>query len=205
MAKKLKDLVNAAQELNDVLGLDPEIEVEDVTEDELVESVKEGAAQIDLENDEISKKTMDTLRAYEIPVGDEATAADDDDADADAEDNTSDEEEEKPTKKSGKAATAPKKEEKKEAKPTPSKKEEKKEEKPAAKASKKEEDAPAKKKGKVKEGPSFEEIARNLVKEGKSEKEILKTFTDLYKEKGQTDTEYIKKRVGIYMKLASKK
>lgn len=199
MAKKLKDLINAAQELNDILGLDPEIEVEDVTEDELVESVKEGAAQIDLENDEISKKTLDTLRAYEIPVGDEVTATDDDD-------DTPDEEEEKPAKKSGKAAPAPKKEEKKEAKPAPSKKEEKKEEKPAAKASKKEEaEALTKKKGKVKEGPSFEEIARNLVKEGKSEKEILKTFTDLYKEKGQTDTEYIKKRVGIYMKLASKK
>lgn len=204
MAKKLKDLVSAAQELNDVLGLDPEIEVEDVSEEELIESVKEGAAQIDLENDEISKKTMDTLRAYEIPVGDDATAADDDDDDA-TDDAAPAEEEEKPAKKSGKAAPAPKKEEKKETKPAPSKKEEKKEEKSAAKASKKEEEAPAKKKGKVKEGPSFEEIARNLVKEGKSEKEILKTFTDLYKEKGQTDTEYIKKRVGIYMKLASKK
>ncbi len=69
MAKKMKDLISAAQELNDVLGLEPEIEVEDVSEEELIASVKEGAGQVDLENDELSKKTLDTLRDYEIPVG----------------------------------------------------------------------------------------------------------------------------------------
>ena len=55
----LEEMVNAANELNSALGLEPEIDVE-LPIDKLLEKLKE-AANLLMEDDELSEKTMDML------------------------------------------------------------------------------------------------------------------------------------------------
>jgi len=55
----LEEMVNAANELNSALGLEPEIDVE-LPIDKLLEKLKE-AANLLMEDDELSEKTMDIL------------------------------------------------------------------------------------------------------------------------------------------------
>lgn len=91
-----------------------------------------------------------------------------------------------PSKKGGKPSTSGKKT----SKPVPPKKTSK----------------PASEKGTKKRGSvSNEQLAFNLVSEGKSEKEIAKVFTDMYKDKGITDADFIKKRINIYVGIANRK
>ncbi len=58
------------------------------------------------------------------------------------------------------------------------------------------------KKSKTRGEGNIAKMAR-LIKEGKSEKEILKIFIADYKEAGKTDKDWMKKRVEIYTKLAT--
>jgi hypothetical protein len=62
-----------------------------------------------------------------------------------------------------------------------------------------------KKKGPKREGPSNEKLAYDMVKAGKSEDEIAKAFTDRYHKRGQKDADFIKKRIGIYIRIAKKR
>lgn len=129
MGKTLKDLIKATEELNEVLGLSPEIPTTGIKEPKLVEKVKEAAELVDLENDEISVVTLQTLRDFDIeiegmdkilkpakkeapakeekkgkkaPVKEEVPEEEDDDADEDADDDEDEEEEKPETKKSAK-------------------------------------------------------------------------------------------------------
>lgn len=68
MAKTLKDLIKAAVELNEVLGLSPEIETEGVKEKVLLPKVEEAAEMVDLENDEITLETLQTLKDFDIEI-----------------------------------------------------------------------------------------------------------------------------------------
>lgn len=83
-----------------------------------------------------------------------------------------------------------------------------KEEKPAAKKDVVKKDAPAKKEGTQKpkktgeKKESAQELATRLLLEKTAEKDVEKAFVAFYKEKGQTDLEFIKKRIAIYMKIA---
>ena len=62
MSVKREDLINAARELNDVLGLDPQIKTgKKVTEKELSEQILE-AAELILPEDDISEETMRVVR-----------------------------------------------------------------------------------------------------------------------------------------------
>lgn len=197
MAKTLKDLIKAAKELNEVLGLSPEIETDGVKEKALLPKVEEAAEMVDLENDEITLETLQTLKDFDIEIDgmDEKL---------------------KPAKGKEKAAPAAKKAKMEvveddedeepvaddedvvieEVKKSVKEKAPKKEEKTAPKEAKK---------GKVKEGPSFVEIAKELSEKGASDKEFLKIFSALYEKKGVTDVEFIKKRIAIYTKLAKEK
>jgi hypothetical protein len=63
----------------------------------------------------------------------------------------------------------------------------------------------AKKKGPKREGPSNEQLAYDMVTAGKSEDEIAKVFTERYHKRGQKDADFIKKRIGIYIRIAKKR
>lgn len=53
-------------------------------------------------------------------------------------------------------------------------------------------------------GPSNEQIAIDAVKEGKTEKDLLKIYTKIYEAKGKDDPEYISRRTVIYYNIACK-
>jgi len=62
MSVKREDLIKAAKELNDVLGLDPQIKTgKKVTEEELSEQILE-AAELILPEDDISDETMQVIK-----------------------------------------------------------------------------------------------------------------------------------------------
>lgn len=52
--------------------------------------------------------------------------------------------------------------------------------------------------------PSNEQVAIDAVKEGKSEKDLLKIFTKIYEAKGKDDPDYIATRTAIYYGIACK-
>jgi len=60
MAKK--ELVSAAKELNEVLGLSPKIKTVAIKDSELEEKLKEASGLIDLDEDEITEETLATLK-----------------------------------------------------------------------------------------------------------------------------------------------
>lgn len=52
--------------------------------------------------------------------------------------------------------------------------------------------------------PSNEQVAIDAVKEGKTEKDLLKIFTKIYNAKGKDDADYIATRTAIYYGIACK-
>lgn len=89
MLVKREDLVKAAKELNDVLGLDPQIKTgKKVTEKELSEQILE-AAELILPEDDISEETM---RVIKLLQGE--SAEDEEDEEVEADEELEDEEEE---------------------------------------------------------------------------------------------------------------
>lgn len=53
-------------------------------------------------------------------------------------------------------------------------------------------------------GPSNEQIAIDAVKEGKTEKDLLKVYTKIYEARGKDDPDYISQRTTIYYNIALK-
>jgi len=66
-------------------------------------------------------------------------------------------------------------------------------------------EAKKKKKSTRPSGPSNEKLAYDMVLAGKSEDEIAAAFSKRYNERGQADTEFIKKRIAIYINIAKKR
>ncbi len=90
MSVKREDLIKAAKELNDVLGLDPRIKTgKKVTEKELSEQILE-AAELILPEDDISEETM---RVIKLLQGESAEDEEDEEVEADEELEDEDEEE----------------------------------------------------------------------------------------------------------------
>lgn len=76
------------------------------------------------------------------------------------------------------------------------------------KKEKKEKKAEKEKKAPRPKGPSFEDIACDIVKSNKPEKcreALLEKFTELYAERGKTDEAFIAARVEIYYRIAAKR
>ena len=65
-------IFDVAEELNQVLGLDPEIQTENVTAADVKQKVTEAAELIDPENDEFSKTTTKVLQAMGLIADDSA-------------------------------------------------------------------------------------------------------------------------------------
>jgi hypothetical protein len=103
MSVKREDLIKAAKELNDVLGLDPQIETgKKVTEKELSEQILE-AAELILPEDDISEETMKVIKLLnsesveeedEEEVDTESEPEEDDDEEVDVEETEEQDEEE---------------------------------------------------------------------------------------------------------------
>ncbi len=92
MSVKREDLIKAAKELNDVLGLDPQIKTgKKVTENELSEQILE-AAELILPEDDISEETMRVIKLLK----EESVEEEDDDEveEEEVEDEEEDEDEE---------------------------------------------------------------------------------------------------------------
>lgn len=92
MLVKREDLIRAAKELNDVLGLDPQIKTgKKVTEEELSEQILE-AAELILPEDDISEETV---RVIKLLQGESAEdEEDDDEEEEEVEDEVEEDEEE---------------------------------------------------------------------------------------------------------------
>lgn len=89
MSVKREDLIKAAKELNDVLGLDPQIKTgKKVTEKELSEQILE-AAELILPEDDISEET---IRVIKLLKGE--SVEDEEDEEVEADEELEDEEEE---------------------------------------------------------------------------------------------------------------
>lgn len=89
MSVKREDLIKAAKELNDVLGLDPQIKTgKKVTEKELSEQILE-AAELILPEDDISEETM---RVIKLLKGESVEDEEDEEVEADEELEDEDEE-----------------------------------------------------------------------------------------------------------------
>jgi len=88
MLVKREDLIKAAKELNDVLGLDPQIKTgKKVTDEELTEQILE-AADLLLPEDDISEETMRVIKLLK----DESVEEEDEEVEADEELEEEDEE-----------------------------------------------------------------------------------------------------------------
>jgi len=91
MSVKREDLIKAAKELNDVLGLDPQIKTgKRVTEKELSEQILE-AAELILPEDDISDETVKVIKILKGEVVEEEV---DDEVEEEEEEEVEDEEEE---------------------------------------------------------------------------------------------------------------
>ena len=89
MSVKREDLIKAAKELNDVLGLDPQIKTgKKVTEKELSEQILE-AAELILPEDDISEETIRVIKLLKGESGE-----DEEDEEVEADEELEDEEEE---------------------------------------------------------------------------------------------------------------
>lgn len=64
----MKDLIKAAKELNDVLGIEPAIKTVGVKADVLEKTLLDAAKLIDWDSDEISDKTKETLLGIGVEV-----------------------------------------------------------------------------------------------------------------------------------------
>jgi hypothetical protein len=89
MSVKREDLIKAAKELNDVLGLDPQIKTgKKVTDNELTEQILE-AADLLLPEDDISEETM---RVIKLLKGESAEEEDEEEVDTESEPEEDDDE-----------------------------------------------------------------------------------------------------------------
>lgn len=179
-------LVSTAKELIKVLGLvdsnkKPVVVKLKATNEELKELITQAAEELEPQ-DKLTKRAISVLEDLGINLFDEEPKEEEEE-----------EEDKTPPKGKGKKAKVDEDDEEDE--------EEDDKEKPKLK--KKEEEKPAKKK--EKKGESNIDLAVRLLKEKASDKEIKKAFTELYKAKGQTDAEFIKKRITTYMKIAKDK
>ena len=134
MSVKREDLIKAAKELNDILGLDPQIRTgRKVTEKELSEQILE-AAELILPEDDISDETIRVIKLLqgesvedeedeeveaeeEFEDEEEEEMEEDDAEDVDVEDEDEFEEEEEEMKPASKGVTKKEKKEQKEQKP----------------------------------------------------------------------------------------
>lgn len=126
----MKQLIKAAKELNEVLGLEPAIKTVGISKEVLTEKLKEAAEMLE-EGDTISKETQAVLDSFEDgaleekkpvktdkkasakPASKKAPVVEEEDEDEEEEgDDDEDEEEEKPTKKAPTTNKKPGKEEK---------------------------------------------------------------------------------------------
>ena len=105
MSVKREDLIKAAKELNDVLGLDPQIKTgKKVTDKELTEQILE-AADLILPEDDISEETMRVIKflkeeSVEEEEDEEVDAEETEEQDEEEVENEENVEEEKPAEKS---------------------------------------------------------------------------------------------------------
>ena len=105
MSVKREDLIKAAKELNDVLGLDPQIKTgKRVTEKELSEQILE-AAELILPEDDISEETMRVIKflkeeSVEEEEDEEVDAEETEEQDEEEVENEENVEEEKPAEES---------------------------------------------------------------------------------------------------------
>ena len=203
MAKKENILVKAAEEMNRVMayGMDekgkvvePDEQIDTTLKDKALEKELEARCKEDLRLEDkedfsedvwalFEEKGWGPLAKAEEPEEEDEEEQEGEDADA-PEEEEDDEEEEKPAKKS-KKEKAPKKEE------------------DAPKKSKR--DDGSKKRSPRQTGPSFEQIAMDIVKSTDpkdAHDALMEKFTELYHERGKTDEDFIKARVNIYHKIA---
>lgn len=185
---KREKLIEAAKELNELLGLDPAIPTKKNTDEDLIiEKICEAAELIE-EGDEVSEETIEVLTELEAPGFEAEEAEEDPEEDP--------EPEEKPAKKSKKEDEKPaakpadkKKAKKEEAEEDPEPEEE--DEKPAKKSAKKEEKKPAAKKEapakKKEKGPGVIQTIADLIegagKKGISKDDILKELEETFPDK----------------------
>lgn len=207
MAKKESILVKAAEEMNRVMayGMDekgkvvePDEQIDTTLKEKALEKELEARCKEDLRMEDkedfseevwalFEEKGWGPLAKAEEPEGEDAEAP---------EEEEDDEEEEKPAKKS-KKEKAPKKSKKEEP-------EDEDEEAPKPKKSKRD-DGTKKSRAPRDKGPSFEQIAMDIVKSTDpkdAHDALMEKFTELYHERGKTDADFIKARVNIYHKIA---
>ena len=116
MSVKREDLIKAAKELNDVLGLDPQIKTgKKVTEKELSEQILEGAELI-LPEDDISEETM---RVIKLLKGELVEEEDEEEVDTEFEPEEDDDEVEEEEEEDELEEEKPAEKSKVKAKPTP--------------------------------------------------------------------------------------
>ena len=220
MAKKQKEniLVKAAEETNMVMAygmddkgkvVDPDEQIDTSLTDKALEKELESRLKEDLRMEDKEDFSADVWALFEEKGWGPFASKDEEE---------SEEEEEDAEEPEGEEAPEEDAEEEEEEAPKPKKS--KKEEKPAKKSKKpaKEEDEEEEKPKKSKrdegekkpraprdKGPSFEQIAMDIVKstDPKDAREaLLEKFTGLYHERGKTDEDFIRMRVDIYYKIA---
>lgn len=210
---KIASLEKVAKEMNKVMcyGLNDKGEVEDESElidlelsdkalaKEIAKRAEEDLAPND--KDEFSEDVWNYFTKHGLlPEGCEANSEEEEDED--------EEEAPKPKSKKEKAKKVAKEEPEEDEEP-----EEPEEEAPKAKKekSKKKEEKPKatkEKKATRDKGPSFEQIACDIVKSTKPNncrEALMEKFTELYHARGKTDEDFIRERVEIYYRIAAKR
>ena len=198
MSKSIEQLV--AEEMNKVMmyGMDeqgkltePDEQIDlEMTDKNLAKEIAKRAKE-DLrpdDKDSFSKKAWNYFKDNGLLP--------EEDAEAEADDQPAEQEEAPKAKKEDKPAKKEKKASKRD--------EYAEDEKPVKKASKRDDEKPAR--APREKGPSFEDIACQIVKKTPPEdcrKALMDKFTELYKERGKTDEEFITKRVEIYYRIAA--
>lgn len=213
---KIASLEKVAKEMNKVMcyGLNDKGEVEDESElidlelsdkalaKEIAKRAKEDLAPND--KDEFSEDVWAYFAKHGLlPEGCEANSEEEDE----------EEDEPKPKSKKEKSKKVAKEEPEEEEEP-----EEPEEEAPKAKKEKSKKEKSEPKGGKEKQakekkatrdkGPSFEQIACDIVKSTKPNncrEALMEKFTELYHARGKTDEDFIRERVEIYYRIAAKR
>ena len=216
MAKKESILVKAAEEMNRVMayGMDekgkvvePDEQIDPTLKEKALEKELEARCKEDLRMEDKEDFSEEVWALFEekgwgpLAKAEEPEEEEPEGEDAEApEEEEDDEEEEKPAKKS-KKEKAPKKSKKEEPEDED---EDEDEEAPKPKKSKRD-DGTKKSRAPRDKGPSFEQIAMDIVKSTDpkdAHDALMEKFTELYHERGKTDADFIKARVNIYHKIA---
>lgn len=211
MAKKENILVKAAEEMNRVMAygmdekgkvVDPDEQIDTTLKDKALEKELEARCKEDLRTEDKEDFSEEVWALFEEkgwgPLGDkqepeeeeeDAEEPEGEDAEAPEEEEEDDEEEEKPAKKSKKEKAKKPAKEEDEDKPKKSKRD----------------DGTKKPRAPREKGPSFEQIAMDIVKSTdpkQARDALLEKFTELYHARGKTDADFIRMRVDIYYKIA---